>query len=179
MESTQKQNFVSDTTNTTLKCCGYIAVPRDDIKGKKFYAEIEKKGILLRETNGMFKVKDSEGKYHLSVKGRNIKSNVKYGFKNGLMSLAKMLYLVRNFRMSLFQYTADIMRANKIEVHHINKDVWDNSPSNLTLTTHDKHKRFDCEKLANRYDFETEMAVENDFCEQLIKKELEKMLFKF
>jgi hypothetical protein len=179
MESKQKENFVSDTTNITLKCCGYIAVPRDNKESIKFYKEIEKKGILLREKNGIFQVKDSEGKYHLSVKGRNINSNVKFGFKNGLMSLAKMLYLIRNFRMSLFQYVADIMRTNKIEVHHINKDTWDNSPRNLTLTTHDKHKRFDCEKLASRYDFASEMKVENEYCEQLIKKELEKMLFKF
>lgn len=170
----------SNNTNVTqFKKCSYTPVPRTDKKGIVYYQEIEKYGIILRQTNGLYMTKDKSGHFHLNVKGANQVKNESVGFKNGWMSLAKILWIIRHYPKRQFQYIADIMKALNIEVHHKDKDFWNNTPENLTLTTHDKHKRFDCVQMWNKYDIPSEMKVENKKCEEMIKSELKAQMYKF
>ena len=101
---------MNETNVTKFKKCGYRTIPKTDKRLLSYRQEIAKFGIIIRDADdGIYQTKDKSGHYHLNVKGANQVKNVRFGFKNGWMSLAKMLYIIRNYKPSQFQYIADIM----------------------------------------------------------------------
>jgi len=102
--------------------------------------ELTKYGLFPRNTHAII-LSGKNGSEHLNVRFQNSKKMFNYGLKNGIMSLAKSLYIKRNFSKGKFPMVADTMIDLNIEVHHKDGNIFNNSKENLIPCLN--HKRLE------------------------------------
>ena len=133
--------------------------------------ELTKYGLFPRNTHAII-LSGKNGSEHLNVRFQNSKKMFNYGLKNGIMSLGKALYIKRAVSKGKFSTLADILTDTKIEIHHKNGNVFDNTSLNLIPCVN--HKRLEFLLQKGKTCYSSECDEQQQKAESIIKIEFSK-----